>query len=62
VLDALEEAPAACLFGLRQIGKTTLALDGTVRAVYLDLEQDYARLRDLEFISGNHGLAHRAGA
>jgi predicted AAA+ superfamily ATPase len=50
VLDALAEAPAVCLLGPRQAGKTTLALAVAERlgAHYLDLESeaDRARLAD----------------
>lgn len=47
---ALEEAPAVCLLGPRQVGKTTLALELAEGrpSVYLDLESelDLARVRD----------------
>src|SRR5512141_1881664 len=49
---ALGEAPAVCLLGARQVGKTTLALAIAKRseALYLDLEsaRDRARLDDAE--------------
>ncbi|TXF10501.1 ATP-binding protein [Pelomicrobium methylotrophicum] len=52
VLAALDEAPAACLLGARQVGKTTLALAIARKrdALYLDLEspRDRARLDDPE--------------
>jgi len=52
LLAALDEAPAVCLLGARQVGKTTLAQEVALarRAVYLDLEspRDRARLDDVE--------------
>ncbi len=52
VLAALDEAPAVCLLGARQVGKTTLAhaIAEQRGAVYLDLEspRDRARLDDAE--------------
>lgn len=52
VTAALDEAPAVCLLGARQVGKTTLALAIAKRsdALYLDLEspRDRARLDDPE--------------
>lgn len=56
--QALSEAPAVCLLGPRQSGKTTLALAlaEEFRAVYLDLEspQDLAKLQDPEAYLGRH--------
>lgn len=56
--QALSEAPAVCLLGPRQSGKTTLALAlaEEFRAVYLDLEspQDLAKLQDPEAYLGLH--------
>lgn len=50
--QALAEAPAVCLLGPRQAGKTTLALGlaEQLSAIYLDLEspQDLAKLQDPE--------------
>ncbi len=50
--QALMEAPAVCLLGPRQVGKTTLALAAGEKydALYLDLEaeSDRARLEDAE--------------
>jgi predicted AAA+ superfamily ATPase len=52
VLTALDESPAVCLLGARQVGKTTLALAIARQrdALYLDLEspRDRARLDDPE--------------
>ena len=52
VHQSLAEAPAVCLLGPRQVGKTTLALDlaQTIHASYLDLESpsDLAKLDDPE--------------
>jgi predicted AAA+ superfamily ATPase len=52
VLQGLEEAPAVCLLGPRQAGKTTLALAVAEqkKAVYLDLEapQDLAKIQEPE--------------
>jgi predicted AAA+ superfamily ATPase len=54
----LREAPAVCLLGPRQAGKTTLALEVAKRleAVYLDLEseQDRARLAEPEAYLQRH--------
>ncbi|MDW8240575.1 MAG: AAA family ATPase [Acidobacteriota bacterium] len=58
LLQALEEAPAVCLVGPRQAGKTTLALAIAAdwNAVYLDLEspQDRAKLEDAEAYLERH--------
>lgn len=58
VLQALDEMPAVCLLGPRQVGKTTLALAIAERreAVYLDLEseQDRAKLYDPEAYLAPH--------
>ncbi|MDH7598222.1 MAG: ATP-binding protein [Sedimentisphaerales bacterium] len=58
VLKALDEVPAVCLVGPRQVGKTTLALAVAEqrRAVYLDLEseQDRAKLADPEAYLAQH--------
>jgi predicted AAA+ superfamily ATPase len=52
LLEALDEAPAVCLLGPRQTGKTTLALEVAAArgGLYLDLEseQDRARLTEPE--------------
>lgn len=42
LLDALDHSPAVALFGPRQSGKTTLALEIARErpAIYLDLESD----------------------
>ena len=54
----LERAPAVVLTGIRQVGKTTLALDVARRrhAVYLDLERpsDLAQLADVEHYCRRH--------
>lgn len=58
VLQALDEVPAVCLLGPRQVGKTTLALAVADRrqAVYLDLESesDRAKLSDPEAYLAQH--------
>ena len=58
VLAALAEAPAVCLLGPRQVGKTTLAFAVGERlgAHYLDLESepDRARLADAEAYLSMH--------
>lgn len=58
VLAALAEAPAVCLLGARQVGKTTLALAIAEQrdALYLDLEspRDRARLDDPEAYLERH--------
>ena len=55
---ALREAPAVCLLGPRQVGKTTLALEvaGRVGGLYLDLEseQDRAKLTEPEAYLARH--------
>jgi uncharacterized protein len=55
---ALNDAPAACVLGPRQVGKTTLALDvGRKRdALYLDLESeaDRAKLADATLYLSAH--------
>jgi uncharacterized protein len=55
---ALDEVPAVCLLGPRQVGKTTLALavKRTREALYLDLEseQDRAKLAEAEFYLERH--------
>lgn len=57
-LQALEEVPAVCLLGPRQVGKTTLALAVAEQreVVYLDLEseQDRAKLYAPEAYLSNH--------
>jgi predicted AAA+ superfamily ATPase len=47
LLEALAEAPAVCLLGPRQVGKTTLALDVSDRldGLYVDLESEGGRAR-----------------
>ena len=54
----LREAPAVCLLGPRQVGKTTLALQVAAEqdALYLDLEseQDRAKLAEPELYLGQH--------
>ncbi len=47
ILRALDEAPAVCLLGPRQAGKTTLALEiSRLRSsIYLDLESDEDRVK-----------------
>ncbi|HPC84393.1 MAG TPA: ATP-binding protein [Thermoanaerobaculaceae bacterium] len=58
LLEALAEAPAVCLLGPRQAGKTTLALEVAARlgGLYLDLEseRDRARLADPEAYLERH--------
>jgi predicted AAA+ superfamily ATPase len=58
LLRALDEVPAVCLLGPRQVGKTTLALavKRTRAALYLDLEseQDRARLAEAELYLEPH--------
>ena len=58
VLESLQDAPAVCLLGPRQAGKTTLALAVAERreAVYLDLESEQARakLHDPEAYLARH--------
>lgn len=53
VKRALAEAPAVCLLGPRQVGKTTLAhaVGESFGAIYLDLEseEDRAKLAEAEF-------------
>ena len=53
VKRALAEAPAVCLLGPRQVGKTTLAhaVGEFFGAIYLDLEseEDRAKLAEAEF-------------
>jgi uncharacterized protein len=52
LLEGLNEAPAVCLLGPRQVGKTTLALEAarSCPSVYIDLEsvQDRARLAEAD--------------
>ena len=47
LIDLLDRSPAVALFGPRQVGKTTLALEiGATRpSPYLDLESDADRVR-----------------
>ena len=56
--SALNETPAVCLIGPRQVGKTTLALEVAADrpSLYLDLESPAARakLADAEFFLGLH--------
>ncbi len=58
VVEALAEAPAVCLLGPRQCGKTTLALEIAHRldGLYLDLEseRDRAKLQDAESYLERH--------
>lgn len=58
LMQALHEAPAVCLLGPRQTGKTTLALEVGKRlgGVYLDLEseQDRAKLAEPEAYLERH--------
>ena len=58
LLEALAEAPAVCLLGPRQVGKTTLALEVAARlgGIYLDLEseQDRAKLAAPEAYLARH--------
>ena len=58
VLSALSEAPAVCLVGPRQAGKTTLALEvaADIGGQYLDLESetDRAKLADPEAYLTGH--------
>ncbi|MBM3322108.1 ATP-binding protein [candidate division WOR-3 bacterium] len=58
LLRALDEVPAVCLLGPRQVGKTTLALavKRTRTAQYLDLEseQDRAKLAEPELYLEQH--------
>jgi predicted AAA+ superfamily ATPase len=58
LLRALDETPAVCLLGPRQVGKTTLALavKRTRPVLYLDLEseQDRAKLADPELYLEQH--------
>lgn len=58
LLEALMEAPAVCLIGLRQVGKTTLALATRERlgGHYLDLESeaDRAKLAEPEAHPSRH--------
>lgn len=58
VLSALAEAPAVCLVGPRQAGKTTLALqvEGEIGGQYIDLESevDRAKLADPEGYLSRH--------
>jgi len=58
VLSALSEAPAVCLVGPRQTGKTTLALEvaADIGGQYLDLESetDRAKLADPEAYLTRH--------
>lgn len=58
VLQGLREAPAVCLLGPRQVGKTTLALEVSRRlgGQYLDLESDAdrAKLTDPEAYLAGH--------
>jgi predicted AAA+ superfamily ATPase len=58
VLSALSEAPAVCLVGPRQAGKTTLALEvaAGIGGQYLDLESetDRAKLADPEAYLARH--------
>jgi uncharacterized protein len=58
LIEALREAPAACLLGPRQAGKTTLALEvaGQLGGLYLDLEseQDQAKLQEPEAYLSRH--------
>jgi hypothetical protein len=58
LIEALREAPAACLLGPRQVGKTTLALEvaGRLGGLYLDLEseQDRAKLQEPEAYLSRH--------
>lgn len=58
LIKALAEAPAVCLLGPRQVGKTTLALSVSEKlgAIYLDLEseQDRAKLIEPEMYLERH--------
>ncbi len=58
LLRALGEAPAVCLLGPRQAGKTTLALEVAKQldALYLDLEseQDHAKIAEPEAYLKRH--------
>lgn len=47
LVTALEESPAVCLLGPRQVGKTTLALEVAAQrsALYLDLESEEDRAK-----------------
>jgi uncharacterized protein len=58
VLSGLQEVPAICLLGPRQVGKTTLALAVAERrkSIYLDLESEHdrAKLYDPEAYLSEH--------
>jgi predicted AAA+ superfamily ATPase len=58
LMEALDQVPAICLLGPRQVGKTTLAIEiGRKRAsIYLDLESesDRAKLSDPEIYLSEH--------
>src|ERR1700744_5539632 len=52
IIEALKRTPSVALFGPRQVGKTTIALNisETISSVYLDLEnrRDLQKVQDIE--------------